>query len=55
MATINGKARVEANGESKMPVWGEIFEKEASVQKDPVGSSSAKIKALAEYIQTIQR
>jgi len=55
MATINGKTRVEAHGESKMPVWGEIFEKEAGVQKDPGGTASAKIKALAEYIETIQR
>jgi mono/diheme cytochrome c family protein len=55
MATINGKTRVEAHGESKMPVWGELFEKEASVQKDPAGTSSAKIKALAGYIETIQR
>jgi mono/diheme cytochrome c family protein len=54
MATINGKTRVEAHGESKMPVWGEIFEKEAGV-KDPGGTASAKIKALAEYIETIQR
>ena len=55
MATINGKTRVEAHGESEVPVWGEIFVKEASVQKDPAGTSSAKIKALAEYIETIQR
>jgi mono/diheme cytochrome c family protein len=55
MATINGKTRVEAHGESKMPVWGEIFEKEASAQKDPTGTSNARIKALAEYIETIQR
>jgi mono/diheme cytochrome c family protein len=55
MATINGKTRVEAHGESKMPVWGEIFEKEAGGQKDPAGTSSARIKALAEYIETIQR
>jgi mono/diheme cytochrome c family protein len=55
MATINGKTRVEAHGESKMPVWGEIFEKEASAQKDPTGTSNARIKAVAEYIETIQR
>jgi len=55
MATINGKTRVEAHGESKMPVWGEIFEKEAGVQNDAAGASSAKIKALAEYIEKIQR
>jgi hypothetical protein len=55
MGTINGKTRVEAHGESKMPVWGEIFEKQASGQKNPVDTSSEKIKALAEYIETIQR
>ncbi len=55
MATINGKARVEAHGESKMPVWGEIFEKQASGQKNPTDTSSSKINALAGYIETIQR
>jgi len=55
MAAIDGKARVEAHGESKMPVWGEIFETEATVQKDPKAASTAKIKAIAEYVSTIQR
>ncbi len=55
MATINGKTRIEAHGESKMPVWGEIFEKQASGQKNPAGTSGSKINALAEYIETIQR
>jgi mono/diheme cytochrome c family protein len=54
MATIDGKTRVDAHGESKMPVWGEIFEKEATVQKDPIAASTAKIKAIAEYVSTIQ-
>lgn len=55
MATIAGKTRVDAHGESKMPVWGEIFEKEASAQKEPTTTSAAKIKTVAEYIATIQR
>jgi len=55
MATIDGKTRVEAHGESKMPVWGEIFEKEATVQKDSKAASTAKIKAIVEYVSTIQR
>jgi hypothetical protein len=55
MATIDGKTRIQAHGESKMPVWGEIFEKEASAQKEPAVSSAAKVKAIAEYVSTIQR
>ena len=55
MATIDGKARIEAHGESKMPVWGEIFEKEASTQKEPSSASAAKVKLIAEYIATLQR
>jgi mono/diheme cytochrome c family protein len=55
MATIEGKTRVEAHGESKMPVWGEIFEKQASGQKDSAGASAAKVKLIADYLSTIQR
>jgi mono/diheme cytochrome c family protein len=55
MATIDGKTRVDAHGESKMPVWGEIFAKEATSQKDPSVTSAAKVKIIAEYISTIQR
>jgi len=55
MASIEGKTRISAHGESKMPVWGEIFEKEASGQKDSVGASSAKVKSIADYLSTIQR
>ncbi|HVO92359.1 MAG TPA: c-type cytochrome [Terriglobales bacterium] len=55
MATIEGKTRVEAHGESKMPVWGEVFAREATAQKDPIAASTAKIKAIAEYLATIQR
>ena len=55
MATIDGKTRIDAHGESKMPVWGEIFEKEARAQKDPADTSAAKVKVIAEYVSTIQR
>jgi mono/diheme cytochrome c family protein len=55
MASIEGKTRIAAHGESKMPVWGEIFEKEATRQKDPTGASTAKVKLIAEYLSTIQR
>jgi mono/diheme cytochrome c family protein len=55
MATIEGKSRIEAHGESKMPVWGEIFEKQAAAQKDPADASAAKVKLIADYLSTIQR
>jgi mono/diheme cytochrome c family protein len=55
IATIDGKTRIGAHGESKMPVWGEIFEKEASAQKEPATTSAARAKLIAEYVSTIQR
>jgi mono/diheme cytochrome c family protein len=55
MASIEGKTRISAHGESKMPVWGEIFEKQASGQKDPAEASAAKVKVIADYLSTIQR
>jgi mono/diheme cytochrome c family protein len=55
IATIDGKTRIGAHGESKMPVWGEIFEKEASAQKEPATTSAARVKLIAEYVSTIQR
>ena len=55
IATIDGKKRIGAHGESKMPVWGEILEKEASAQKDSAATAAAKVKAIAEYVSTIQR
>ena len=44
IATIDGKTRIGAHGESKMPVWGEIFEKESSAQKEPATTSAARVK-----------
>jgi mono/diheme cytochrome c family protein len=55
MASIEGKTRIGAHGESKMPVWGEIFEKEASGQKEPARASGTKVKVIADYLATIQR
>jgi hypothetical protein len=55
IATIDGKTRIGAHGESKMPVWGEIFQKEASAQKEPATTSAARVKLIAEYVSTIQR
>jgi len=50
IASIDGKTIIAAHGESKVPVRGEIFEKAA-----PAGASTAKVKAIVEYLPTIQR
>jgi mono/diheme cytochrome c family protein len=55
MATIDGRARIGAHGDSKMPVWGEIFEKQAAGEKDRAAASAAKVIAITEYLETIQR
>ncbi|HEX5019837.1 MAG TPA: hypothetical protein VFX54_04190 [Candidatus Binatia bacterium] len=55
IATIDGKTRIGAHGESKMPVWGEIFEKQASAEKEPATASAARVKVIAEYVSTLQR
>ena len=55
MATIDGRTRIEAHGESKMPVWGELLEKEAAPQKDTTAASTAKVKVIADYVSTLQR
>jgi len=55
IASIDGKTKIAAHGESKMPVWGEIFEKAAPVQKDPAAASTTKVKAIVDYLSTIQR
>lgn len=55
MATIDGRTRIEAHGESKMPVWGEILDKEAAPQKGPTAASTAKVKVIADYVATLQR
>jgi len=55
MATIDGRTRIEAHGESKMPVWGELFAKEATPQKDPAAAAAAKVKVIADYVATLQR
>ena len=51
----DGRTRIEAHGESKMPVWGELFEKEAMPQKDPTAAATAKVKVIADYVATLQR
>jgi mono/diheme cytochrome c family protein len=55
MSAIDGRRTVRAHGDRKMPVWGEIFRKEAEGGKYPELQTLLKAKLIAEYIATIQK
>lgn len=55
MTSIDGSRVVRGHGDAKMPVWGEVFEKEAEGKKYPTLTSLLKVKVIAEYISTLQR
>ena len=55
MSAIDGSRTVRAHGEPAMPVWGEVFEKEAEGGKYPQLSSLLKVRAITEYLSTLQR
>jgi mono/diheme cytochrome c family protein len=55
MSAIDGSRAVRAHGDREMPVWGEIFRKEAESAKYTELTSLLKIKIIAEYLATIQR
>ena len=55
MSSIDGTHDVRGHGDAKMPVWGEVFEKEVEGKKYPMLTSLLKVKVIAEYISTLQR
>lgn len=55
MSSIDSSRSVRAHGEPSMPVWGEVFEKEVEAGKYPILTSLYRVKAIAEYVSTIQR
>jgi len=55
VASIDRRLRIAAHGDSKTPVWGEIFEKQAGAGKDRAERSAFMVKAIAGYIATTQR
>jgi mono/diheme cytochrome c family protein len=55
MSAIDGSRAVRAHGDREMPVWGEIFRKEAEPAKYTELISLLKIKIIAEYVATLQR
>jgi hypothetical protein len=55
MSAIDGRRTVRAHGDRKMPVWGEIFRKEAEGGKYPSFGLSSRLNLSPEYIATIQK
>ena len=55
MTSIDGSRIVRAHGDREMPVWGEVFKKEAEGEKYEEMTALLKIKIIAEYISTLQR
>ncbi|MBI2179460.1 MAG: c-type cytochrome [Deltaproteobacteria bacterium] len=54
MSAIDGTRAVRTHGDSKMPVWGEVFEKFDRARKDPE-QAQIKVKVIAEQLSTLQR
>jgi mono/diheme cytochrome c family protein len=54
VSAVDGTRFVRTHGESKMPVWGEVFEKFDPKGKDP-GQSQTKVKLIADYLSAHQQ
>jgi hypothetical protein len=55
MAAIDGRRTVRGHGDRQMPVWGEVFHKEAEKDKYPELTSLLKARTIAEYVAHLQR
>jgi Cytochrome c len=56
IAAIDGRRPVRAHGESAMPVWGQVFEREMEERKIgwPQASTVQRERLVAEYVLTLQ-
>jgi mono/diheme cytochrome c family protein len=52
---IDGRRKLRSHGDPKMPVWGESFSREVGEPKSAEAVTGVMIKALAEYVATLQR
>jgi mono/diheme cytochrome c family protein len=57
IAAIDGRQPVRAHGNSAMPVWGEIIEREMKERKIgwPQATTIQRERLIAEYVMTLQR
>ena len=52
---IDGRRTIRGHGDPKMPVWGEIFRREANDPKTVEVATLQKEKMIADYVATLQR
>lgn len=55
MQTIDGTKTVRAHGSAEMPVWGEIFMREAKSSAAQQAEVRGKILMITEYLRSIQQ
>jgi mono/diheme cytochrome c family protein len=57
IAAIDGRRPVRAHGDSAMPVWGQIFERDMEEQKIgwPKATTIQQLRLIAEYVLTLQQ
>jgi mono/diheme cytochrome c family protein len=55
MAAIDGRRKSRLHGNPKMPIWGESFSREGKDPKSAEATAALKVKAIAEYVATLQR
>jgi mono/diheme cytochrome c family protein len=57
IAAIDGRQPVRAHGDSAMPVWGEIIERDMKERKIgwPQATTIQRERLIAEYLMTLQR
>jgi mono/diheme cytochrome c family protein len=57
ITAIDGRRPVRAHGESAMPVWGQVFEREMEERRVgwPLANTVQRERLIAEYLLTLQR
>jgi hypothetical protein len=57
MSAIDGRRPVKAHGDSDMPVWGLVFEREMEEReaRSPRQTTLHQVRLLAEYVLGLQR
>lgn len=54
MESIDGRKRIAAHGDTDMPVWGEIFDKDRAQGMAAEAQTRGKVHEITTYIQSIQ-
>lgn len=55
IVAIDGRRTIRGHGDPKMPVWGEIFSREAKDPKTTEVVTLQREKLIADYVATLQR